>query len=155
MIFISHRGNLDKREPELENDPGYINAALSAGFDVEVDVWYDGINGFWLGHDKPEYKTSLSFLDNEYLWVHAKNISALKELVEAGIHCFFHDRDECTLTSRGFIWTYPGKQITPMSICLFPSVNEFYPHMAGVCSDEIVQYKKMFEKCRGTNTSAW
>ena len=41
-ILISHRGNLTGKQPELENTPSYIDAALAAGFKCEVDVYsYD------------------------------------------------------------------------------------------------------------------
>ena len=39
MILISHRGNIDGRIPEKENHPNYIDAAIKAGYDVEVDLW--------------------------------------------------------------------------------------------------------------------
>ena len=40
-------------------------------------------------------------------------------MLRNNIHCFWHEQDERTLTSRGYIWTYPYKQVTNMSvICL-------------------------------------
>ena len=42
MKLISHRGNLEGRKPELENNPEYIDEALSKGYDVEIDVWWSG-----------------------------------------------------------------------------------------------------------------
>ena len=41
MKLIAHRGNIDGPNPERENSPEYIEEALKAGYDVEVDVWYD------------------------------------------------------------------------------------------------------------------
>ena len=38
MILISHRGNLEGKNPEKENSPIYVLQALSKGFDVEVDI---------------------------------------------------------------------------------------------------------------------
>ena len=53
MLYISHRGNLDGINPELENNPKYISNALEKNFDVEVDAWF--VNGkFYLGHDEPK-----------------------------------------------------------------------------------------------------
>ena len=44
--IISHRGNLIGPNLLLENNPDYILSAVSMGFDVEVDVWYD--DGYFL-----------------------------------------------------------------------------------------------------------
>ncbi len=110
MILISHRGNLNGKTDD-ENKPKYIEEALSQGFDVEVDVWYID-NQFWLGHDKPQYKVSEGFLEHHSLWCHAKNIQALYVMDKNyHIHCFWHQEDDVTLTSRGFFWTYPGKEL--------------------------------------------
>ena len=38
MILISHRGNINGPNPEMENNPEYIQKALDLGYDVEVDV---------------------------------------------------------------------------------------------------------------------
>ena len=52
QILISHRGNIDGRNVEYENNPNYIEAAINLGYDVEIDVWF--IDGkFMLGHDEP------------------------------------------------------------------------------------------------------
>ena len=40
MILISHRGNLDGKNESEENNPLYIEEALNAGYEVEIDVWY-------------------------------------------------------------------------------------------------------------------
>ena len=48
MILISHRGNLNGTSP-FENHPEYIQKALLKGFDVEIDVWFFGDGGYWLG----------------------------------------------------------------------------------------------------------
>jgi len=54
MILISHRGNINGKFESYENEPTYIDLALSKGYDVEIDVWYvDGL--LYLGHDKPQY----------------------------------------------------------------------------------------------------
>ena len=52
MKWISHRGNIRGRMESYENEPMYIDEAISQGYYVEIDVWYkDGI--LWLGHDYP------------------------------------------------------------------------------------------------------
>ena len=55
MKLISHRGNTSGPNPEKENSPEYIIAALLAGYEVEIDVWFE--NGkFMLGHSEPQYE---------------------------------------------------------------------------------------------------
>tara|TARA_R110000824_G_scaffold63553_2_gene167046 strand:+ start:2498 stop:2869 length:372 start_codon:yes stop_codon:yes gene_type:complete len=107
MIKVAHRGNIQGRNIRLENDPAYINSAISMGYCAEVDVWYKDGN-FYLGHDEPSYLVGESFLENGKLFCHAKNIEALHIMLENPyIHCFWHEGDLCTLTSQGFIWQYP------------------------------------------------
>ena len=140
MILISHRGNLNGKDIENENNPLYIDRALGKGYDVEIDVWYE--NGKWyLGHDKPQYEIELDYLRNKKLWCHAKNIETLNLMLDDDIHCFWHQEDDVTLTSCGFIWTYPGKKLTEKSICVLPEKNNEIPKKAfGICSDYVVYY---------------
>ena len=141
MFLISHRGNINGKKPEYENDPGYIDEALDKGYGVEIDVWY--INEDWyLGHDKPQYKINLEYLKNDRFWCHAKNIEALNKMLERDIHCFWHQEDDVTLTSKGYMWTYPGKELTHKSIAVLPEINNDIPKKClGICSDYIVNYK--------------
>ena len=39
MIYISHRGNINGPNPQMENDPRYIENTLGKGYNVEVDVF--------------------------------------------------------------------------------------------------------------------
>jgi hypothetical protein len=113
MYFISHRGNLHGPKPKHENSIPYILNAIQKGFDVEIDVWY--VNGsLYLGHNEPQYLVPefKFFKDNaEKLWCHCKNLQALDILLPLGIHCFIHDKDIATLTSKNYIWLYPSKMI--------------------------------------------
>tara|TARA_Y100001963_G_C6769899_1_gene444294 strand:- start:651 stop:1106 length:456 start_codon:yes stop_codon:yes gene_type:complete len=142
MIFISHRGNLEGSKPDLENSPEYIRSALQHGFDVEVDVRL--INGkFFLGHDKPQHEVDWKFLTNHSLWCHAKDIASLEAMLSIGAHCFWHQEDFVTLTSRGFIWTFPGVDLTSRSICVLPELFDYKNiDCYGICSDEIKAYKE-------------
>jgi len=145
MILIAHRGNIDKPESQLENSPEYITHALTKGYDVEIDVWYQ--NRRWLlGHDNPSYPIEISFLKQEKLWCHAKNIPALFEMLKNNIHCFYHQDDDVVLTSRGYMWTYPGHMLTSKSICVMPEweQNKNIPltNCAGICSDFVEKYNK-------------
>ena len=139
MILISHRGNLNGKTDD-ENKPKYIEQALNQGFDVEIDVWYID-NQFWLGHDKPQYKISEGFLEHPNLWCHAKNIDALYVMyTNYHIHCFWHQEDDVTLTSRGFFWTYPGKELTKKSIAVLPQKIDKTLDCYGVCTDEVLRW---------------
>jgi|TARA_Y100000034_G_scaffold112228_1_gene145999 hypothetical protein len=145
MILISHRGNINGRNESRENSIEYIYEALNEGYDVEIDVWYKG--GEWfLGHDGPENYVVLGFLKNDKLWCHAKNIDALNEMLKEEIHCFWHQDDDVVLTSCGFIWTSPGKQLTSKSIVVLPELNNgnnitmLPKNILGICSDFIVNY---------------
>tara|TARA_Y100001938_G_C8024976_1_gene397476 strand:- start:49 stop:474 length:426 start_codon:yes stop_codon:yes gene_type:complete len=140
MILISHRGNIDGRNPQLENGEDYCQAAIDAGYNVEVDVWvYDDI--FWTGHYSPHHKVGNDFFLKEEVWCHAKDIETLKRLLELGAHCFFHQNDNVTLTSKGYIWTNPTQPLTEKSICVLPELQTIdIKGCAGVCSDYIVRY---------------
>jgi len=109
MILIAHRGNVHGPQAEMENRPDYIDASITAGYDVEIDVWQTE-SGYFLGHDEPQYKVDLEFLlgRSENLWIHTKNLQALESLLSKSLHVFWHQEDDYTLTSKGIIWTYPG-----------------------------------------------
>jgi len=138
MILISHRGNLNGKS-NMENRPGYIHKALGQDFDVEIDVWYIE-DEFWLGHDIPQYKIEENFLENPRLWCHAKNIEGLYQMLQnKKIHCFFHQEDDVTLTSEGYMWTYTGKDLTKNSIAVLPDKKPEV-EVAGICSDYIKEW---------------
>ena len=131
---------------EVEREELYMGGGLyvykcpkCGGYDVEIDVWCFGDGGYWLGHDKPQYHIDESFLHNKKLWCHAKNIQGLYSMLEDSIHCFWHQEDDVTLTSEGYLWTYPGKDLTPNSISVLPD-NKPDVEVAGVCSDFIVRF---------------
>jgi hypothetical protein len=141
MLKISHRGNLNGPSSR-ENHPTYIEEAIYAGFDVEVDVWLIDKH-LWFGHDKPQYLTSKTFLDRykNNLWVHCKNLAALEYFVnlKQDYKYFWHEGDSYTLTSNNLIWTYPGKPVTDKSIIVLngkqsaPSSDAVF----GICSDYV------------------
>ena len=144
MLLISHRGNLyGPGEPD-ENKPSRIVEVINQGFDVEVDVWSID-NKIYLGHDKPVHFVTTDFLLHPKLWCHAKNIEAFEHMLNVGAHCFWHEVDHYTLTSKQFIWTYPGKQITPKSVIVCQTKEDTNSIMTanvyGVCSDYLGYYK--------------
>lgn len=140
MILISHRGNLSGPNEELENHPDYIMDAVKQGYAVEVDVWRD--RGQWiLGHDFPQYTTTLEFISHPEFYIHAKNLEALTFLTSTNLHYFWHQEDDFTLTSKNFIWTYPKKLVTSRSIVVCQSAQEVDSYLNssawGICTDYI------------------
>ena len=79
---------------------------MAEGYHVEVDVWVKDWC-YHLGHDGPMDLIARAFLQNPKLICHAKNMEALMMMLQDGIHCFWHEGDECALTSQGLIWKYP------------------------------------------------
>ena len=125
MKLIAHRGNTDGPNPLNENSPEYIDSAISRGFDVEVDIWYDTFEkNFYLGHDDPQYVVTPYWLAQrmDNLWIHCKNLDALYEFANnrGGYNYFWHQTDNFTLTNNNYIWTYPGQPYTPRSIIVMP-----------------------------------
>ena len=141
MILISHRGNLEGRNENLENHPKYIEDAHNAGFYVEIDLWVIE-NKLYLGHDKPQFLIDSKFIDNKYLFVHCKNNSALTYMQNKNWDCdyFWHEDDYYTLTSKNKIWAHPKSNILPGSICVVKDENIFFEHYSncfGICSDYV------------------
>lgn len=144
MIYIAHRGLFQGPSKELENHPGQIALAIEQGYNVEIDIRY--IDGkLVLGHDYPEYEVDEYWLRNDKLWIHCKNLEALYFFTKHPwkYNFFWHENDQYTLTSFGFIWTFPGKYLTDQSIMVVP---EFYDATLectqnvtcyGICSDYV------------------
>lgn len=113
-ILIAHRGNVEGPNPARENHPDHVQAALDAGFDAEVDVWWRD-DAWFLGHDKPQYEVSVGFLiaNRARLWCHAKNLPAMQRLRYLHMRSFFHDRDAFVWTSSGHIWAHMTSDLAP------------------------------------------
>jgi hypothetical protein len=143
MKLISHRGNLNGPEVSSENLPASIEKVINLGFDCEIDFWCLG-KKYFLGHDKPENEINLSFLNNykDFLWVHCKNLEGLNEILNLPfkIGAFWHQSDYFTLTTNGYIWTFPGQPTTRKSILvnLDQEVIDLKQlDVYGICSDYI------------------
>ena len=138
MIRIAHRGNAEGPNIAFENDPEYIDKALDQGLDAEIDLWFVP-TGFFLGHDLGNYPITIEWLESRAnkLWIHCKNLLALNKLsTRDNLNYFWHQTDDFTLTSKGFIWTFPGKPTCEKSVIVslgktHPAPTECY----GVCSD--------------------
>lgn len=150
MLLISHRGNLFGPKLERENNVPYINEALEAGFDCEVDVWFH-YGKFYLSHDPVNFKKTydmpdMSFFQNDKLWVHCKNFDALLAFQRTNkVNYFFHDKDAYTLTSKGYVWAFPNMSISHHNKAI-SVVDKFVeldnlPGYCGVCSDYVGHWK--------------
>jgi hypothetical protein len=144
MKLIAHRGNVNGRLESWENEPTYIDLAISKGYDVEVDVWYKD-DMLWLGHDEPQYGVTLQFFKDRIfnLWVHCKNIEAINyfKITQYEFNYFWHETDTIALTSLNYIWAFPGKQPIKNSIAVMPEIfNDDVSNAIGICSDFIEKY---------------
>lgn len=143
MKLIAHRGLVNGPDSNLENLPGQILLSLQAGYDCEIDVRL--IDSKWmLGHDIPQFEIPFEFLEQSGLWIHAKNLNALYELGKTNLVYFWHQEDDFTLTSNGYIWTYPSQEITQRSISVLPEwhdpeFNNLNLNCYGICSDYIIK----------------
>lgn len=143
QLIISHRGNLNGSNPEMENMPEYILKAIHQGFDCEVDLWRVG-DELFLGHDRPQYKIEWGFIIRRGLWIHCKNIEAAHYASRQKLYnAFWHQTDDCVITTGGYLWTYPGKPLTDKSIAVLPeTVPDWGISLAyGVCTDYPLKYK--------------
>lgn len=138
MLKIAHRGNTNGPSPR-ENQESYLLEALAAGFDIEFDLWRIK-DRLWLGHSGPQYLTSEEFLISvgHASWIHCKNIQALAFLSTTfpQLNFFWHQEDDFTLTSQGYIWTYPEKELTNKSVAVALNMD---PKLDGtpfaICAD--------------------
>jgi len=145
MVYISHRGNINGSNPLEENKPNYIDKTLNMEYDVEIDLWFIE-NKLYFGHDKPTYLIKDSWIKarNEKLWIHCKNTNCLNYLQSTDLNYFWHEKDTVTLTSKKYIWAYPGKQIIKNSIAVMPEIfDDNITECIGICSDHIEKYKRL------------
>lgn len=142
MIYISHRGYIEGPDIQLENNPKNIEYLINRNIQVEIDIRFFK-NDFYLGHDEPSFKVTKKFLENKNLWCHAKDHIALNELKNTNSHFFWHQDDDYTLTSQGFIWVYPGKPLIKNCIAVMPeNYYEDFSICHGICTDNIKSYYK-------------
>ena len=64
-------------------------------------------------------------------------------MLKYNIHCFWHQKDDVTLT-KGYMWIIgPNKMLTDKSICVLQKKIMKIKKMSGICSDYIVNYKDL------------
>ena len=147
MIFIAHRGNLNGPCPEKENHPTYLEQSINAGYHVEIDLRYEN-DTFCLGHDYAQYEIEFSWLLTHYkrLWIHCKDLNVINLLEPDVFNYFWHENDTITLTSKRYIWAYPGKQSIKNSIAVLPELhNDSFVGCIGVCTDYLYVYRNIYK----------
>ena len=109
-MFYAHRGNLEGRIAERENQPEYIDEAIAQGYGAEVDLWKVG-DRIYLGHDDGQYDIDLQWLQDrkQFLLVHTKNREALDFCLRNKLHAFWHTDEDYVITTSGYTVGYPGK----------------------------------------------
>lgn len=149
-IFISHRGNLIGPDYSTENTEESIVYAIEKGFDVEIDVrWHR--ERLYLGHDEPQREVSLNFVNtySDKLWIHCKDLNILDFFInqKCSLNYFWHESDRYTLTSKGYIWCYPGVDTTQRSIIVASNTETYINKPClGICSDYILNVRHEYNK---------
>lgn len=152
MKIISHRGNLEGPNFELENTQEYVDIALENNFDVEIDLWKIK-NKFFLGHDEPLNEVSIDWLfkRKNNLWIHTKNTIAFEELLEKNedFIFFYYAKEPLVLTSNKKIWTHEPKKIIKPYNCIVPLLSKekvsaiSHKNWYGVCTDYPILLSKL------------
>ena len=149
MLVISHRGNLEGPSEE-ENSPDYILEAVKK-YPVEVDVWKTD-EGWFLGHDSPQYPVDPSSFFTTRMWLHCKNLDAVRAF--NGPSCpipwlrwFWHETDKLTLTSLGDIWTFPDVEVG--GIVVDHGTPRPLKGAFGVCTDYPDKWARYIEENNG------
>jgi len=174
LVIISHRGNQFGPALFLqdENTWNSIQNAVKFGFHVEIDLWHVHENEikenkenkenkekeFKCGHESHWWSILTFEQIHQYrhqLWIHTKSIPMLSQLIQYNQKCigqdkdqqwhyFFHQQDDVTLTSDGWMWTFPRPHLyldPDHSIAVLP---EYHPQtlikckqneVKGICTD--------------------
>ena len=152
MIIISHRGNVDGLNPQLENSQLYIDKAIKLGYDVEIDLRCSA-GKLYLGHDSPQYPVAESWLEDriDKIWLHIKDYDSLVWVSnnKKSFKYFCHESDKYTLTSNGYIWSHDlNNKMT--NKCIVPLLskkqltNYNQRNFYAVCTDYAFLAKKIF-----------
>ena len=149
--LIAHRGLTDGPNESLENHPENILQSIDSGYDCEIDLRVlDG--RFFLGHNSPDHEVKEEFLENPHLWIHCKNIESVSYFFgTTGFNYFWHQEDDLAVTSRGYLWIYPGKPLGPHSIWVQPEWDTDWrscfearaQDSVGVCSKYVAEIRSI------------
>jgi hypothetical protein len=110
-MYYAHRGNLEGRITERENQPEYIDEAIAQGFGAEIDLWKIG-DRIYLGHDDGQHDIDLNWLHErkQFLLVHTKNKEAFEFCLKNKLHAFWHTEEDYVITTQGYVVGYPGRE---------------------------------------------
>src|SRR5574343_267658 len=151
MKLISHRGNLFGSSGETENTNKQIKKCISEGYEVEIDLWCKN-GSLYLGHDAPNEKFILEEYDSDKLWIHCKNLECLHYFSNniKKYNYFFHDKDDATITSNGFLWIHPNADniVGRKTVLVLPEKSSKIFHkenIFGICSDYVGLYKTHYK----------
>lgn len=152
MKFISHRGNINKNDNYDSQLKRVWDLMTKTSYDVEIDVRktkYTNIIG--LGHDKSQEFIAFHLLNiwKNRLWIHAKDIATFNFMMKHNFNTFIHDFDDCALTTKGYLWIYPGVTIEgDKSIAVLP--EEIKPKNLekayAICTDDILFWEREFNE---------
>jgi hypothetical protein len=146
MILISHRGNIDGVDQEKENLPSYIESAIQKNFFVEIDLRIVQ-DKLFLGHDIPQYEINDKWLlkNNSKIFIHCKNILALKHCITLNLTSFYHVNEKhvpiINYNLSNLIWSHDLTEATDISVIPLINKDEILNYQKynvfGVCSDYI------------------
>ena len=152
MKIIAHRANIGGPNNQNENKISSIKKCIELGYDVEIDIRYSEGN-LYLGHDRPvDIITKEELIEiNRKVWIHCKNLKAISYFrkIEEEFNYFWHDKDSYTLTSKEYIWAYPGEKLSRECICVLPEISASLKDIksfikrdiSGICTD----YPNLFD----------
>lgn len=142
-IIISHLGNTNGRQPELENTLAYVQKALKEGWHVCVDVVFHN-GSFLLPHETGFNVAPPALLCKQRLWCRAHDADTVDALCNINAHCFLNSESFMSLTSAQFIWTLPPHRLVERAIAMLPETSEpgwlENSEPAGLCSNEPRRY---------------
>ena len=147
MKLIAHKGNINGPNPAIENNPEQIDVCITAGYDVEIDLWWDAEERkLWLGHSERQYEITWWWLAgrSNHLWIHCKDFPTLHEFTTntSGYNYFWHQGDDYTLTSKNYIWSSPGKPDTNNTVRVIEEAEDVKEYDCyGICSDYVGRLK--------------
>ena len=144
MLYISNLGNLRGRDLVKEGGGELISKAIADGFCAHINLWKLP-KSLAVGVDYPLEEIPFSFIseNKQKLLCRAMNIEALKWMLENGIHCYWREVDDFTVSSRGFILSFspaviPGSIVMNPESCLSEDLSN--KDLVGICSDFILGY---------------
>ena len=152
MKIIAHRANIGGPNSKNENQISSIKKCIQHGYDVEIDVRL--LKGqLYLGHDEPKViitKEELREIKSK-VWIHCKNLKSISffRQIDEEFNYFWHEKDSYTLTSKGYIWAYPGEKLSEECISVMPELSNSLEEIKylkktsifGICTD----YPNLFD----------